>query len=402
LAPFDPEQFVDEYLGEKPLFIEGTANRWAHLFNWDDLNFLLEYSQLGFPQLHLMERGAAVEPRSYTTRIDGRDRINPAGILRALDGGATLVVNYGDRLVPKLREFTLQLESELQAGVHADIFAGFSDVPGLGPHWDHFECLNVQLCGAKQWTVYRPERLYPMRRTTAFPQRDDVETAVRPSESPTWTGTISSGDVLYIPRGWWHEVTPREVPSLHLGIAFDLPAGSDFLHWLADRLKREAFVRRNLPFRREQTEQRNFLATLRDIVSGYLTEETLEDYCRHLDDTCVERLYMGLPHSVAKAASPLPRDLRVCLRAPRRIDISVDDARGVLSFDYRGRPFEFPAILLPAISRLNQSAAHTVGDLCDGLPEDLIREALSTLVAAGVLSIANHTADGNSRNRRRQ
>ena len=42
--------------------------------------------------------------------------------------------------------------------------------------------------------------------------------------------------MLYLPRGWWHEVTPLPEPSLHLSVGIYVPSVLDALGWLCQRV----------------------------------------------------------------------------------------------------------------------------------------------------------------------
>ena len=49
---------------------------------------------------------------------------------------------------------------------------------------------------------------------------------------------LEAGDLLYIPRGWWHVAMPLDEPTLHLTVGVNNLTGADFLRWFADRLRR--------------------------------------------------------------------------------------------------------------------------------------------------------------------
>jgi ribosomal protein L16 Arg81 hydroxylase len=46
---------------------------------------------------------------------------------------------------------------------------------------------------------------------------------------------LTAGDMLYLPRGWWHEVTPLEEGSLHLSIGSYAPSLCDYIIWACGR-----------------------------------------------------------------------------------------------------------------------------------------------------------------------
>jgi ribosomal protein L16 Arg81 hydroxylase len=388
LSPVDLPSFLDEYFGEKPLHVPGTPDKLADLFSWHDLNAILEEDVLSYPQLRLV-RGGDLDPKLYFNKHDGHRRVDPAILLKEMSEGATLILRYCDRLVPTLREFACGLERELGASVHIDILAGCARVNALGTHWDEFECFNVQLSGVKYWKLYRPQRLYPQRKTSTFPLRDDVGDSPAPAagDTPFWEASLKPGALIYVPRGWWHHVTPEELPSLHLSIAVEPPAGSDFLHWLADRLKSDDLVRMNIPYWNVE-KRREFLDRLHAAVASQLNEEGLAAYLGHSDDTAVPRPAFGLPHSARAVALSLRASTRIRLQWPRKLIVEEDSARGTFRFRCKGQSFEFGSYLLPAFQSLNEGGAQTVERLSEGVPSIAVKAFILALSNAGLVSIS--------------
>ena len=83
---------------------------------------------------------------------------------------------------------------------------------------------------------------------------------------PLWEGMLVDGDLLYIPRGWWHVATPLDEPTLHLTVGVNNPNGADFLAWYVDRLKASEDVRRDLPQFGCAEEQSALLDRLRELL----------------------------------------------------------------------------------------------------------------------------------------
>jgi ribosomal protein L16 Arg81 hydroxylase len=59
---------------------------------------------------------------------------------------------------------------------------------------------------------------------------------------------LEKGDVLYIPRGWWHQTSTIEGhPTIHLAIGLHASTLSDYLTWLsATLLTEDVALRRSL------------------------------------------------------------------------------------------------------------------------------------------------------------
>jgi hypothetical protein len=115
------------------------------------------------------------------------------------------------------------------------------DASGWGLHWDSHDVLCVQLAGEKSWEVRGPSRAVPMER--------DVAPNLQPSTEPVWSGTLRAGDVMHIPRGWWHQATRTGKGSgfsLHATFGFTRRTGVDWLAWVADQARADELFRRDL------------------------------------------------------------------------------------------------------------------------------------------------------------
>ena len=93
--------------------------------------------------------------------------------------------------------------------------------------------------------------------------RDDAQVSARASmssrpldkpDAPLWEGMLEDGDLLYIPRGWWHVATPLDEPTLHLTVGVNnLTKAPICLPGSSNRLQASEDVRRifrNSPRRR--------------------------------------------------------------------------------------------------------------------------------------------------------
>ena len=87
----------------------------------------------------------------------------------------------------------------------------------------------------------------------------------REAETPLWEGMLNDGDMLYIPRGWWHVATPLDEPTLHLTVGVNNPTGADLLSWFVDRLRASEDVRRDLPLFGRAEDQTALMDRLREL-----------------------------------------------------------------------------------------------------------------------------------------
>lgn len=116
-----------------------------------------------------------------------------------LNDGGTVVLDHVDFFDPTLEVACRALGWWSGELTSANAYLAVGETDGFHLHWDDHEVIAVQLSGAKSWEVRGRSRLAPMYR--------DAERHRTPSEEVLWKGTMQAGDVMHIPRGYWHTAT---------------------------------------------------------------------------------------------------------------------------------------------------------------------------------------------------
>jgi len=211
VSPLGRGVFLRDHWLKSLVHIPGTAGRFTDLLTWNELNAILEQHRLTPPRLKLYRDGQAVDPAHYLTpAIFGVPRLDAGGLATCLAQGASLILDDVQEVAPRVRDLMAGFQDALHTDAFANLYAGWHRQKAFHVHWDPQEAMVLQLCGRKQWKVYRPTRLHPLK--------NDIEAPPPPSDPPAWEGILNDGDVLYIPRGWWHEAFPLNEPSLHLTV----------------------------------------------------------------------------------------------------------------------------------------------------------------------------------------
>ncbi len=204
---------------------------------------------LEFPQLRVFQHGEELHPDRYTRAVTSRrgqarqmarmDRL--ASFIRE---GSTLVLDTLDSFNPAMEIACQALQWWSRELVQVNTYLTTSNAAGFDLHWDDHDVVVVQLGGEKSWEVRGTSRVAPMYR--------DVERADAPPEAVLWAGTMRAGDVLHIPRGYWHRATrtdradDRAGYSLHATFGFVKRTGVDWLSWIADRSRQDEAFRFDL------------------------------------------------------------------------------------------------------------------------------------------------------------
>ncbi|TJZ98421.1 cupin domain-containing protein [Actinacidiphila oryziradicis] len=331
----------------------------AGLMTWDDLNTILSVQRLEPPRLRLSVDGEALPQHRYSVPVTTRrhqvwHRIHPAEFHARLAEGASLVLDAVDELHPPIGRLAQELEGWLRTGVQVNLYASWTSTEGFGTHWDDHDVIVVQLEGAKRWRLYGPTRAAPMYRDTATPEP--------PPEIPVAELVMQAGDVLYLPRGWWHSVTADQgTHSLHLTCGLQTHTGADLMGWLSETLRASERVRADLPRFAEPHEQAAYVEALRKELLAELEDPAalLARYTVARDATDAGRMRTSLPHLAGPPADPvLPVQLttgRACLT----------ETKASVTFTANGQEWDFAPKVGPLLRRLLNGGPATLADLAE-------------------------------------
>jgi len=383
-GPRTPGEFIAEVWGKRFAHVPGYPGKFTPLLEWEALNRLIEDHSYDPLRLRLVKDGKPVARGGY---IDEQPfpQVRAADLARQLRDGATLNINVIDRLHPPIRALRDALRELFQEPVSANLYAGWRTTQGFDLHWDEHDVLVLQVAGRKQWKVYGDSR--------PFPISHQLDPAFPPSEELVWEGVVEAGDLLYIPRGWWHVAVPMDEPSLHLSFGIDTHNGRTLLLWLVEQATRASeWVRRDLPRFATDDERREHLAYLREAVLAQLGDDLLERYQAHRDEQAgPPRVCVGLPWSATPAAFPPDGDWLVRLAAPRDASLAALPDEGRVELVAGGKRIRFAAAARGILEALLRPGPVAVSEVCDAVAGAVdagtVRSLLSKLAAQGLLGV---------------
>ncbi|MFI6152432.1 cupin domain-containing protein [Kitasatospora sp. NPDC051170] len=349
--------FLARTFGRTYKVVRGEAASLVGLMSWDDLNVILTHHRLEAPRFRLASNGEQVPAHRYSRPIVTRRstvwyQLQPSELHRRLVEGATLVLDAVDELHAGIGGLAAQLERWLRTGVQANLYASWTGVEGFGVHWDDHDVVVVQLDGAKRWRIYGPTRTVPMHR--------DVETPEPPPEAPVADLVLTAGDLLYLPRGWWHAVAASEGQhSLHVTCGLQSTTGADLITWLSETLRAHEAVRADLPRFGTSEEQRGFLASFGKLIAAELeSDDLIARFSSARDATERARLVPSLPYI---SAAPPDADLLVRLVTARPVLVAGPDSTVRLTAG--GEEWTFAAKAEPMLATLSDGKPHRLADL---------------------------------------
>ena len=382
VAPMSIQDFLSHTWGQQTAIFRGRPDRFVELLDWGALNTLLTEHRHAHPRLRLSREGSIIPREAYmqpAPQSDASETIEPTNLYGQLRDGAMLVLDSVDDMVPKVRELALSLESVFRERVVINAYAGWSEIEGFDLHWDDHDVLVLQVFGQKSWSFYGSSRDWPMRK--------DVEPNTQPPSGPEDSLLVSAGDVLYVPRGQWHQVHATKTPSLHLTIGVTRRTGHDFLAWLADEMLDSPVLRQDIPRHADEATRSGYFAKVRSEVLRRLTADSLERFLYVSDATATGRSHVNLG-LVRPDPEDMTDDSPLEWLAPRAVPRVVD---GRTTLGALGRVWTFAEPASAILQILMSRKKLTLQQLCCSLDPQVkgeqVRAFVLELHVAGLLSV---------------
>lgn len=323
---------------------------------WDDLNEIIATHRLEPPRMRLSRRGEVVPATAYSVLRTNRRGVSwyqpqPAEFHARLAEGASLVIDAVDQIHPPVRDSAVGLERFFRTPVQVNAYASWTAEEGFGTHWDDHDVVVLQLEGSKRWKIYGSTRQSPAWR--------DVEAPEAPTHDPILDVVLTPGDMLYLPRGWWHAVSADQgTSSLHLTFGLATQTGAEFLGWLCDGLRESTTIRADVPRFGTPEERTEYLAAIRKEVLAALEDpEALNLWERSLDTTHPGRPRLSLPHVASVPEQPGVTVQLTTVRA------RIDQRDDTVTFSGAGSAWTFTLPVAPALRLLATGRPVTLTDL---------------------------------------
>lgn len=293
-------------------------------------------------RLQCLVDGEFLHPNRYLTTSTARQgQSSMADMPRLgalLASGCTLVVDETNTYDPTMEVACRALQWWARELVQVNAYLTTGEAAGFQLHWDDHDVLIVQLAGEKSWEVRGLSRTAPMYR--------DAEPNLDPPDEVVWAGTLRAGDVMHIPRGYWHQATRQQRGagySLHATFGLTKRTGVHWLDWLADQGREQELLRHDIQRWSPGDEQDAQHLAFTDAAVRLMTSQFVQDFLEHRDQQ-----QPPSRHIVTGGVFGPPVEV-VCLTA---FQPAVELGDELVTVKAAGREMRFKAAAWPALRRL--------------------------------------------------
>lgn len=375
-----PRAFREHHFERAPCLRRGS---FTSTFGWADLDALLGAIEPVDPAFQMFRDGP-LAPDAYSqlvrTGSHSRRRLIKSDFYRQMSSGASLVLNRLEDSWPAARRLCREVGRFAAQPASGNAYVSFGGGGSFGRHWDTHDVFVLQLIGRKHWQVWEPTFPLPLAQHTS--QHADALTRTAPTSRLVIDQVLEPGDLLYLPRGWWHQVTPLAEGSLHLSVGTYAPTVVDYLQWVATQvLPRDAVARQAI-----ETADADDLAEVLRVLSAavrnpMLAAEFQRDQAARERAQCEFDTELFLQRGPAGIADDTR--LRLCSCLPLRWEAGMlrIDSGGVLPVDELGVAILRLLSAWPATLRFDELLGALRNPDRDAVAELLLQLSLHEVVA---------------------
>ena len=227
-----PTEFDRHYrVPRKPAIISGAVADWP-ASQWTPQSFKTQFGEITTrASIQLPETGVVYMQKEKAHRRT----LKVAEFIDLMGSGAPCYIDQADISgFPGLAE-ACPIDTLIPAGRRfVNLWVGARTRSGL--HYDPMDNYLIQVYGEKVAILAPPQErrhLYPfadnIAKSRIDPEAPDLKKYPRVSRVTFSVGTLQPGDLLYIPRGWWHFLrAPDQSISLNLWHEPALTLGDEF------------------------------------------------------------------------------------------------------------------------------------------------------------------------------
>ena len=327
LHPFPEDRFFSEVHDRSPLHIRAeSGDKFATVMSWSILNRILNMTAIWSPKsLQLVLDRQTIPAEAYCREAVDRttaDALQPDAekVKSLLRRGASLVANDIDTLTPGLAAAADILERTLGGKVQSNLYCSRRQRQAFDTHFDTHEVFALHVEGEKTWRIYEGR----VDRPIAHPAYKSLDKAYHDAhKGPVkMEVTLRPGDLLYIPRGYYHDALASSSGTIHVSFGVTHVIGYDLLNILLAHAVADPAFRTNFPLLRagEAASRRHLTELVGHMTRLASSPAVLDDVLRFQREYRYPRGGFDLPADAEPAAYEVTgQDLRLTERGGQHL-----------------------------------------------------------------------------------
>lgn len=390
IAPIGVDTFFNEYWEKRPLVVDNRdSNYYSNLLTMAEIDLIVYSLQPDWKTLRLVKGGGFFAQNFM--HPDGSANI--VQLYNAYEQGYSIILlDLHKRWMP-LSGFARELECFLNHPVGINLYLTPKDSQAFVPHFDDHDVFILQIEGTKNWRIYEPIVELPNKEFAGGEQslpKDQLPPVIDDI-------CLQPGDLLYLPRGYGHNVSTSNSSSLHLTVGVFIYTWSDLLANLVRSLsKQDVAFRRALPpgFIRDRQVKDSLSGQFQELVQFLGTQAKLESGIEKLTDSLLENMKNPLPDGYFQRIENLGQmSLSTIVQKRKSSLIRIIPKENSITVKYLTKKLEMSQKFAAALDYINTNHKFPIKDL-PGIDDNSKLKFVHRMINSGILTIVEDENKG--------
>ena len=277
------KDFISNNFGKQYLYNKDFLQNTSSIMSLDILNEVLSMSSNwnnhNFVMMLDKERIKYNEYSSLSLEASGQFmRPDPEKVQNWVSKGASIILNDIDKANSGLINISNQLQDITNGRCQGNLYFSMQSRQAFGPHCDVHDVFAIHFEGEKVWNIYENIENNPINHPLfKYSPEERIKKAGRMIDQIT----LKPGDLLYLPRGQYHDALASKSGSIHIAFGLTYFKPIDLMGVIWEKLILNDFMRTDFNKNSTKENLKNNLKTiskeLEKIIDNDQTKEVLFD-----------------------------------------------------------------------------------------------------------------------------
>ena len=188
--------------------------------------------------------------------------------------GASIILNEIERYSAELSSLASYFQKITHGRCQGNLYFSMESHQALGPHCDHHDVFAVHFEGKKVWNIYETIEKNPINHTAfKYSEEERIKKAGKIIDQVT----LKPGDLLYIPRGQYHDAVASENGAVHIAFGLTYFKPIDLMSSIWDKFILNEFMRSDIKVDSSSQELKAILARFSKEIEKTINSEKTEE-----------------------------------------------------------------------------------------------------------------------------
>ncbi len=318
--------FYKNYFGKKYLHKKKLIKNFNDVVSLEILDDMLSKTNIWNKHNFLMmlnkKQISYNDYSSISIDISGNtNRPNVNKVQKLVSKGASIILNDIEKYNSNLLKIADELQTLTNGRCQGNLYFSMASHQAFGPHFDLHDVFAIHFEGEKVWNIYENIEDAPINHPAFI---ISTEERVQRAGKLIDQVTLKPGDLLYIPRGQYHDALASENGAIHVAFGLTYFKPIDLMSSIWDKLILNEFMRNDIKVNSSKDELKNMLSKfskeLEKIIDSDDTFDILENNIQNwpypIKEYSIKDLVLeGIRYDVTKSVKFFKRDNQSFLKS---------------------------------------------------------------------------------------